>query len=127
MKQPRPNPNSVRSVAPTFPALKRTLLHSGFRVVLRQGKTLSRLSQESASRLRARQYEQQTLGLILPEEGEIAINQEIPLPERVQTLLHELVHLYDDRLSERATERHAQRIYRTLNEEQLGWLEFMVS
>lgn len=66
-------------------------------------------------------------GLILPDRNEIVINKAFDLHERVLTLIHELIHLFDPKISEDQTENEAIELYNNLNDSDLGYFEFAVS
>ncbi len=66
-------------------------------------------------------------GLIIPDQNEIFINQLLPINERVITILHEMIHLYDAKLDEDETEATAQAIFANLSTAELGYLEFLVA
>lgn len=110
--------------------LLRLLEESGFEVRLTSEKSLLKAAAQAAGRVRALAAVAQAVkikGLIVPDDYRILINRSLGLEERVQTMIHELIHLQAPELSEAATERQAQAIYRGLTPNQLGQLEFLVS
>ena len=66
-------------------------------------------------------------GQIKPDHNEIYINKNLSGDERIQTFLHEVIHLYDDSLNEEQTETAALALFATLSEAELGYIEFLVS
>lgn len=107
--------------------LLQLLVESGFEIVLKPESAL--LAQSAKPRVRARtvQAEAKIKGLIVPDENVILINRDLTKQERVITAIHELIHLHSPSLSEKATEREAQRLYAKLDARDLGYLEFLVS
>lgn len=109
-----------------FTDLRKAFEKSDFEVILIDVKKLTSLSAKQSARKRAT-ADNSILGLILPDESQIAINKGLPLEDKVKTLLHELVHLYDPKLTENQTEKAALTMFEDLSEEELGYLEFLAS
>ena len=110
--------------------LLRLLDESGFEVRLAPEKRLLEAAARPEHRVRASAAVAEAVkikGLILPDDYQILVNRSLPLEERVKTVIHELIHLQAPELSEGATERQAQLLYRGLTPGQLGRLEFLVS
>ena len=66
-------------------------------------------------------------GQIKPDQNEIYINKNLPADERIQTFLHEVIHLFDDSLNEKQTEQATLDLFATLSDAELGYIEFLVS
>jgi Zn-dependent peptidase ImmA (M78 family) len=66
-------------------------------------------------------------GYICQDTLEIYIEKNLPLEERVITLLHELIHDIHEDWSEEKVENEARKIYQNLSDRDLGFLEFLVS
>ena len=109
----------------SFNALVRLLQESGFEIVVTSEKKL--IKQVTGPKVRARSTATVIKGLIVPDENTIMINRDLDTKERVVTALHELIHLHSPELSESATERQALRMYKTLSDKDLGFVEFLVS
>ncbi len=113
----------------TVAQLLKLLEESGFDVSLKGEKQmLEAANKKKDARARAVVAENIKIkGLILPDEFQIMINRDLPLEERVKTVLHELIHLRAPDISEAATEKATEALYRDLTADQLGRLEFLVS
>lgn len=109
-----------------FKNLRRAFEKSDFEVIIVGPKKLVSLAEKESARKRT-DVNAGILGLILPDESQIAINKSLPLEDRVKTLLHELVHLYNPKFTEKQTELTALDIFDDLSEEELGYLEFLTS
>ncbi len=97
----------------TFKIIKRNLIYSGYSVVL-------------ISRFRG--YGKDSVkGFIAPDTLQIFINKSLDLEERVRTLIHELLHDHYPKWDEKLIENKTQEIYRNLNKEEKGFLQFFVS
>lgn len=109
----------------SFKALVQMLQESGFEIVVTSEKKL--IKGVVGPKVRARATSTVIKGLIVPDENVIMINRSLDTKERVVTALHELIHLHSPQLSESATERQALRMYKTLSDKELGFVEFLVS
>jgi len=65
-------------------------------------------------------------GQIKPDKNEIYINKNLPVNERIQTFLHEVIHLYDESLSEDETEEATLQLFAKLSDAELGYIEFLL-
>lgn len=63
------------------------------------------------------------LGLLLPDQCLIMVNREQSRQSMRETLLHEMVHLFDENLSEEEVEREALALSRHLTPSQLTFLD----
>lgn len=108
----------------TVEKIKNLLFNEGYHILVCSDSHLNRLSGISAAYSRA---DRSIKGLSLPDKYEIVINKSLNTKERVLTLIHELIHLLDEKLSEHQTERKTQIIYSSLSESDLGLFEFITS
>lgn len=107
-----------------FTTIKTILYREGFHILVCSDLQVRKLSGFSPTHCREKNS---ISGLIIPDRNEIIINKSLILQERVLTLVHELIHLVDPKLSEKQTEASAQTLYTKLSDRSLGFLEFAVS
>ena len=98
-----------------FRQLKKTLLYSGYRVILTDRFAHRRGGFASGSK-----------GYILPDSLAIFINKTIGVNDRVVTLVHELLHEIYPEWQETKVDRSSKRIFNHLTVSQLGFLQFFV-
>lgn len=106
----------------TFCKLKKSFIDSGYEVIIIPREKLENLSKRSSIQRSIGSI----MGLILPDEYLIAIAEELGIKERAITLLHEMIHLYDEAMPEELVEETTLAIEKKINNEQLGLLEFLV-
>lgn len=111
---------------PTFSQLKRTFLESGFEIRFFPRRELERLALDAPLEVK-RHLDTNIMGLIMPDENIIGIAAELAPDDRTATLLHELIHLYNEDLAEDEVESLTLELERTLTDEQLGFLQFLVA
>jgi hypothetical protein len=110
---------------PTFAQLKRTFLESGFEIRFFPRHELEGLALDAPLEVK-RHLNTNIMGLIMPDENTIGIAQELTIDERAATLLHELIHLYDEGLAENEVETLTEELENDLSPEQFGFLQFLV-
>ncbi len=101
-----------------FNKLKKTLIESGYEVIL----------MTSARWPRADVFHRRRgiKGYIVPDEMKIYINQSIGINDRVVTLIHELLHEIEPNWNEEKVETASKKIFKKLGVSQLGFLQFFV-
>ncbi|HCR42062.1 TPA: hypothetical protein DIV45_01705 [Patescibacteria group bacterium] len=97
-----------------FDKLKKTLLESGYQVILTDN--------VARGRGRARGVK----GYIVPDDLRIYINKSIGVNDRVETLIHELLHEVYPTWGEQRINRSAKRTFKDLTVSQLGFLQFFI-
>ncbi|MFH0905232.1 MAG: hypothetical protein V1826_00715 [bacterium] len=101
-----------------FNKLRRTLVYSGYDVVL-----TTKLKPSSGNhRARYRGVK----GYIAPDQLRIYVSRKLPVNDRVITLIHELLHELYPTWTEPRVERQSKSIFRHLTVPQLGFLQFFV-
>ncbi|OGB74780.1 hypothetical protein A2810_00480 [candidate division Kazan bacterium RIFCSPHIGHO2_01_FULL_49_10] len=98
-----------------FRRLKKTLLYSGYRVIL-----TDRFARRKGGMARG------SKGYILPDDLAIFINKTIGVNDRVITLVHELLHEIYPEWQEQRVDRSSKRIFNHLTVPQLGFLQYFV-
>lgn len=111
---------------PTFAQLKKAFLDSGFEIRFLPRQQLERLSLDAPFEVK-RHVHSSIMGLIMPDENVIGLATELSKEERVATLLHELIHLYDEDMDEEDVENLTLEMENTLNPNQYGFLQFLAS
>lgn len=101
-----------------FNKLKKTLIESGYEVILM---TANRWPRADVFHRR-----RGIKGYIVPDEMKIYINQSIGINDRVITLIHELLHEIEPNWTEDKVEASAKKIFKKLGVSQLGFLQFFV-
>lgn len=109
-----------KSTEPTFSQLKKALIRSGYEIEVIPRQSLEKLATNSTK-------QRSIMGLIMPDEYTIGISSELPIKERAVTLLHEMIHLYDESLPEAEVEKFTLEMERKLTPSQFGLLEFFVT
>lgn len=103
---------------PIFNKLKKTLIESGYEVILMTANRWPRADVYHRRR--------GIKGYIVPDEMKIYINQSIGINDRVITLIHELLHEIEPSWSEARVEATAKKMFKKLGVSQLGFLQFFV-
>lgn len=101
-----------------FNKLKKTLIESGYEVIL--------MSANRWPRADVFHRRRGIKGYIVPDEMKIYINQSIGINDRVVTLIHELLHEIEPNWTEDKVEASAKKIFKKLGVSQLGFLQFFV-
>jgi hypothetical protein len=112
-------------LTPTFGQLKKTFIESGYEIRLIPARELERLALDAPLEVK-RHLDTNIMGLIMPDENSIGIARELPTDERATTLLHELIHLYNEELEEEEVEELTLELESDLSPEQFGFLQFLV-
>ncbi|MEA1909612.1 MAG: hypothetical protein U9M89_01100 [Patescibacteria group bacterium] len=99
-----------------FNKLKKVLLTSGYRVILT----------DKVPKGRGKGFASGIKGYIVPDDLKIFINKKIGINDRVETLIHELLHEIYPAWAEKEIDAEAKRIFRSLNISQLGYLQFFI-
>lgn len=97
-----------------FGKLKKTLLESGYQVILTDNVARGR---GKASGVK---------GYIVPDDLRIYINKRIGINDRVETLIHELLHEIYSTWGERRVNENAKKTFKELTVSQLGFLQFFI-
>jgi hypothetical protein len=121
------NTNHMNTIQhPTFGQLKRAFLESGFEIRRFPRQELEGLALDAPEHSK-RHADSNIMGLIMPDEGVIGITAELSADDQVETLVHELIHLYDEELPEDSVEDMTEEVMLTLTPAQHGFLRFLVS
>jgi hypothetical protein len=110
----------------SFAKLKRTFLSSGFEIRRFDRAELESLALDAPFDAK-RHTNSAIMGLIMPDEGIIGIAQELATEDRIETLVHELIHLYDETMPEDDVEAATLEIMEELTPAQHGFLQFLVA
>ena len=116
----------MTTLVPTFPQLKKAFLDSGYEIRLFPRHELESLALDAPKEVK-RHLNSNIMGLIMPDENLIGITQDLSVDERAATLLHELIHLYEESLSEEDVENLTVELEESLTPGQFGFLQFLVS
>lgn len=111
---------------PTFAQLKKTFIDSGYEIRTLPRHELERLALDAPMEVK-RHTDSDIMGLIMPDENAIAIAKDLSVDERATTLLHEIIHLYDENLDEVDVEDLTLEMEDTLSPSQFGFLQFLVA
>jgi len=111
---------------PTFSQLKRTFIESGYEIRLIPTRKLEGMALDAPAEVK-RHLDSNIMGLIMPDEDAIGIASELSVDERATTLLHELIHLYDEEMAEEEVEELTLEMEASMNGNQFGFLQFLVS
>lgn len=114
------------TLTPTFGQLKKAFLDSGYEIRLLPARDLERLALDAPYEVK-RHLDTNIMGLIMPDDGSIAIARELSVDERATTLLHELIHLYDEEMGEDLVEDLTLELEGNISPDQFGFLQFLVS
>lgn len=112
--------------APTFSQLKKTFLDSGYEIRSLPQRELESLALDAPSKVK-RHFDSDIYGIILPDQDAIGIAREISVEEKAITLLHELIHLFDEEMPEDQVEEMTEELENNLTPDQFGFLQFLVS
>ena len=111
---------------PSFPQLKKIFLDSGYEIHFYPARKLEQLALDAPAEVK-RHTHSDIMGLIMPDDNLIGIAAELSLDERATTLLHELIHLYNEDIDEELVEELTLEMEGTLTPSQYGFLQFLVS
>jgi len=112
---------------PQFAQLKRASIYSGYQVRLFPAQTLERLALSAGPYQAKRHDDAVIMGLIMPDQETIGITKSLSVEERAITLVHELIHLSDEALSEEEVESHTQTLWNSFTQSQRGFFAFLAS
>lgn len=113
-------------ITPTFAQLKKTFLESGYEIRMFPRHELERLALDAPMQVK-RHTDSDIMGLIMPDEYAIGIAKDLSVDERAATLLHEIIHLYDENLPEDRVEDLTLEMEEELSPSQFGFLQFLVA
>ncbi|HSI20583.1 MAG TPA: hypothetical protein VLA04_02665 [Verrucomicrobiae bacterium] len=116
----------MNSLTPTFGQLKKAFLDSGYEIRLIPAHDLERLALDAPFEVK-RHLNTNIMGLIMPDENTIGIAKNLPVDERATTLLHEIIHLFDEEMGEEEVENLTLELEGSISPEQFGFLQFLVS
>ena len=111
---------------PTPAQLKKVFLDSGFEVRHFPQRTLEQLALDAPTEVKRHKHSD-IYGLIMPDEYTIGIAKELDKGEQLTTLVHELIHLYDDQIPEDEVEEIALSLEDNFTPEQRGFFEFLAA
>ena len=111
---------------PTFAQLKKTFLDSGYEIRLIPRRQLEGMALDAPAEVK-RHLDTNIMGLIIPDENAIGIASDLVVDEKATTLLHELIHLWDDLIAEEDVEAMTVDLEDTMTRGQFGFLQFLVS
>lgn len=118
--------NNTPGLKPTFSQLKKTLLDSGFEIRIFPQHTVERLALDAPAEVK-RHLDSNIKGLTMPDENIIALAEEQSISERGTTLLHEMIHLFDENIDEEEVEEMTLDLEQQLTPDQIGFLQFLVA
>jgi hypothetical protein len=111
---------------PTFAQLKKTFLQSGYEIRQFPQRELEQLALDAPTEVK-RHLDSDIYGLIMPDENVIGLAEELTPDEKAITLLHEMIHLFDEEMDENDVENNTLELEQALTPEQFGFLRFLVS
>jgi hypothetical protein len=111
---------------PTFPQLKRVFLSSGFEVRRMPRKRLESYALDAPIEPK-RHMDSNIMGLLISDLQTIGIATDLTHSDAEETLLHELIHLYNEDMSEEAVESHTLTLAASLSPRDRGFLRFLIS
>ena len=111
---------------PTFGQLKKSFLDSGYEIHFFPARQLERLALDAPLEVK-RHLNTNIMGLIMPDEAVIGIAEELPTDERAATLLHELIHLFNEDMDEHEVENLTLELEQSLSKDEFGFLQFLVA
>ncbi len=118
--------NQTPTQNPSFNQLKKTLLDSGYEIRVFPQHTVERLALDAPAEVK-RHLDSNIKGLTMPDENMIVLAEEQSVEERAVTLLHEMIHLFDDQIDEEVVEEMTLDMEQALNPNQIGFLQFLVA
>lgn len=113
-------------VTPTFAQLKKMFLQSGYEIRFFSRRRLEELALDAPYEVKRHKHSN-ILGLIIPDEGIIALANDLDIDEKATTLLHELIHLYNEEIDEAEVEAMTVDMEQNISADQFGFLKFLVS
>jgi len=116
----------MTNTSPNFAQLKKAFLDSGYEIRLFPRHQLERLSLDAPMEVK-RHANSNIMGLIMPDENVIGLSNDLSADEKAVTLLHEIIHLYDENLDEEEVENLTLELEDSLTPNQFGFLQFLVS
>lgn len=117
---------TAAATTPTFAQLKKNFLDSGFEIRYFPRNTLERMSLDAPYEVK-RHHHSNIMGLIMPDEYMIGLANDLTKEEKVTTLLHELIHLFNEEIEEDEVEAMTLEMEQKLDGGQYGFLQFLVS
>lgn len=117
---------ATRTAVPTFNQIKKTFLDSGYEIRFLPSHELESLALDAPFEVK-RHKSSNIMGLIMPDENIIGLAQELSTEERAATLLHEIIHLYDESMEEEDVEAFTLELEQTITPSQYGFIQFLVS
>ena len=112
--------------SPTFSQLKKAFLDSGYEIHFFPRRKLEQLALDAPYEVKRHQHSN-IMGLIIPDENLVGLAEDLSIDERATTLLHEMIHLYNENLEEDAVESLTLELENSLEPSQFGFLQFLVS
>ena len=107
--------------SPSFRSVRSAFLRSGYEVRVLAPPEIRRLDG-----YRSRTHGGTVLGLVVPDRNLIAVSSSQSLAERTETLIHEMVHVFDDSMDEAAVERAGNSLFLCLTKKQRTFLELFL-
>ena len=111
---------------PTFAQLKKSYIDSGYEIRVIPRRQLEGMALDAPAEVK-RHLDTNIMGLIIPDENAIGIAADLSVDERATTLLHEWIHLWNDDIEEEDVESITLEMEETINPNQFGFLQFLVS
>lgn len=111
---------------PTFHQLKKRFLDSGYEVRLIAPRELERLALDAPLEAK-RHMSGDVLGLIMPDAYVIGLARNQNADERAETLVHELIHLYDEGMEEETVEALTEEVVASLSDNDYRFLQLLVA
>jgi hypothetical protein len=112
--------------APSFGQLKKAFLDSGYEIRFFPARELEHLALDAPLEVK-RHLNSNIMGLIMPDEQTIGIAAELSTDERAATLLHELIHLFNEDMEESEVENLTLDLEESLSKDEFGFLQFLVA
>ena len=111
---------------PTFAQLKKSFIDSGYEILFFPSRRLEQLALDAPAEVK-RHIDSDVMGLIMPDENAIGIASELSTDERAETLLHEMIHLWNADIDEEEVEETTLELVDALTPAQFGFLQFLVA
>lgn len=117
---------TATTTTPSFAQLKKAFLNSGFEIRHIPRQTLEGMALDAPAEVK-RHLNSNIMGLIMPDENTIGIAAELDIDEQATTLLHEMIHLYDEEIPEEEVENMTLELENSLTSDQFYFLKLLVN
>lgn len=111
---------------PSFAQLKKAFLDSGYEVRPFPRHKLEQLALDAPYEVKRHKHSN-IMGLIMPDDNIIGLALDLTVDDKAETLLHELIHLYDPEIEEDVVEEATMDLVNSMTPAQFGFLQFLVA